>query len=140
MMNWIRSSRGALALSFAALLSLLARSYYDIRYILTEEYSQLSPQMDVLWFLGFTAIVGANVAALLAAGDDRRGGWIALLAFNLAIGLGCGIGSLLAFTSSVLELLIFTASLITGILAAVAVGLQLRKPRDVGKAVAIGRG
>jgi hypothetical protein len=127
--TWLNSRRGALTLSFFACLSLLARSYYDIRYILVDEFSQLAPQMDVLWFLAFTAIIGGNIAALLVATENRRGGWIALMIFNLIIGLGSGAASLVAYTSNTLELVIFTANLITGTLATYAVGWRLRELR-----------
>lgn len=126
MKTWFTSQNGAITLSSFALFSLLARSYYDTRFILVEEYSPLAPGMDTLWIFGFTAILGANIALLLAATRAGRGVWKALFAFNAAIGLGCGAASLLAFTSSTLELVLFTASLITGILAAVSVGFQLR--------------
>ena len=128
MKTWLTSRNGALVLSFIALLSLLARSYYDTRFILTNEYSPLMPGMDTIWIFGFTAFVGLNLAFLLAAAaNSSRGAWVGLFAFNLLTGLGSGVGSLLVFTSNSLELVIFTASLITGILAAVSVGLQLRK-------------
>jgi hypothetical protein len=126
MKTWLTSRNGALVLSFTALLSLLARSYYDVRFILTEEYSQLIPGMDTLWIFGFTAFVGLNIAFLLAAAaNGSRGAWIGLFAYNLLTGLGGGLGSLLVFTSNTLELVIFTASLVTGILAAVSVGSRL---------------
>jgi hypothetical protein len=128
MKTWLTSRNGALVLSLIALLSLLARSYYDIRFILTEEYSPLMPGMDTIWIFGFTAFVGLNLAFLLAAAaNGSRGAWMGLFAFNLLTGLGGGAGSLLAFTSNTLELVIFTASLVTGLLAAMSVGPQLMK-------------
>lgn len=126
MKTWFTSRNGALILSLIALLTLLARSYYDTRFILVEEYSSLAPGMDTWWIIGFTAIVGSNMAILLAATSDRRGAWIALMVYNLLTGLGWGAASLIAFTSNTLELVIFTTSLIAGILSAVAVGFQLR--------------
>jgi hypothetical protein len=128
MKTWLTSRNGALILSFAALLTLLARSYYDTRFILTEEFSPLMPGMDTIWIFAFTAIVGINMAFLLAAAvNGDRGAWIGLLVFNLLTGLGAGAGSLLAYTSNTLEFVIFTASLAIGILAAVAVVPQLSK-------------
>jgi hypothetical protein len=125
MNNWLTSRQGAITLSLLALLSLLARSYYDTRYILTEEFSPLAPWMDTSWIFFFTVIVGANMAVLLAATGDRRGAWIALFIFNLVTGLGLGAASLWAYTSNTLELVVFIASLITGLVAALAVGLRL---------------
>jgi hypothetical protein len=128
MKTWLTSRNRALVLSFIALLSLLARSYYDVRFILTEEYSPLMPGMDALWIFGFTVIIGLNIAFLLAAAaNGSRGAWIGLFAYNLLTGLGGGLGSLLVFTSNTLELIIFTTSLLTGILAAVSVGSRLLK-------------
>jgi hypothetical protein len=129
MTTWFSSRKGAITLSLIALISLLARSYYDIRYILVEEFSSLAPGMDVLWIVSFTVIVGGNMAVLLAATGNSRGAWIGLLVYNLVIGLGSGAASLVAFTSNNFELVIFTASLIAGVLAAIAVGLQLRRER-----------
>jgi hypothetical protein len=128
MKSWLTSRNGALVMSLIALLSLLARSYYDVRFILTEEFSPLMPGMDTLWIFGFTAFVGLNIAFLLAAtANGSRGAWIGLFAYNLLTGLGGGLGSLLVFTSNTLELVIFTASLVAGSLAVVSVGSRLLK-------------
>ena len=130
MKNWLASRNGAIVLSLIALLTLLARSYYDVRFILTEEYSSLAPWMDVLWIYGFTAFLGLNMLALLlAASGDGRGAWVTLLVFNLITGLGSGVASLLVFTSSTLEFVIFTSCLIAGLLAALAVGFRLQRGR-----------
>lgn len=126
MTSWLTSGKGVLTLSLIALLTLLARSYYDTRYILVNEYSSMAPSMDSLWILGFTVIVGGNVAVLLAATGNSRAALYGLLVYNLVIGLGFGAASLVAFTSNGLELVIFTASLIAGVLAAVLVGYRLR--------------
>lgn len=127
MKSWFASRNIALALSLLALLSLLARSYYDTRFILVEEFSPLMPGMDILWILGYTVIVGGYMTLLLASTSNRQGVWIALFTFNLVIGLGFGAASLLAYTNNLLEFVIFTTSLITGLLAALAVGLQFRQ-------------
>jgi hypothetical protein len=129
MNNWFTSRKGALTLSLIALLTLLARSYYDTRFILVEEFSPLAPGIDTWWIIAYTAIVGGNMAILLAASSNGRGAWIALLVYNLVTGLGSGAGSLVAYTSNTLELVIFTASLITGVPAALSVGFQLRRGR-----------
>lgn len=125
MKAWFTSKRGALALSLIALLTLLARSYYDTRFILTEEYSPMAPGMDALWILGFTAIAGGNVLALVAAAGNSRAGWITLLIYNLVTGLGFGAASLAAYTKEPLAVAIFSASLVAGVLAAAAAGYQI---------------
>lgn len=128
MTTWFSSRKGALTLSAIALLSLLARSYYDTRFILVEEYSPLIPGMDALWILGFTAIVGGNMLVLLAAtGNKIRRAWIELLVYNLVIGLGFGAAYLLAVKDDALGLIIITTNLVVGVLAALAVVLRLRK-------------
>lgn len=128
MTTWFSSRKGALTLSAIALLSLLARSYYDTRFILVEEFSPLIPGMDALWILGFTAIVGGNIVVILAAtGSNIRRAWIALLVYNLVIGLGFGAAYLLAVTDDALGLIIITTNLVVGVLAALAVVLRLRK-------------
>lgn len=126
MTTWFSSRKGAITLSVIALLSLLARSYYDTRYILVEEYSPLVPGMDTLWIIGFTVIVGSNVVVLLAAVGNSRRAWIALLIYNLLIGLGFGAAYLSAAMNNPLAFVIITSNLIAGILAAVAVVFQLR--------------
>lgn len=57
----------AIWLGFSSVLSMLLRSYYDIRYIHVEEFSGLMPGMDMFWFLGFMLVVGGHMAALVAA-------------------------------------------------------------------------
>jgi hypothetical protein len=133
MNNWFTSRQGALTLSLIALLTLLARSYYDMRFILTEEFSPLAPGtkppalgMDTWWIIGFTIIVGSNMAVLLAATGGGRGSWIALMVYNLITGLGSGAASLVVYTSNTLELVIFTVCLIAGVLAALSVGFHMR--------------
>jgi hypothetical protein len=123
---WISSRKGAITLSLIALLSLLARSYYDTRFILVEEFSSFIPGMDTLWIIIFTVIVGGNMIVLLAAAGNSRRAWIALLVYNLLIGLGFGAGYLSAAAKDPLTFIILTSNLIAGVLAALAVGLQLR--------------
>lgn len=123
---WFRSGKGAITLSLIALLSLLARSYYDTRYILVEEFSSLISGMDTLWIIIFTVIVGGNIVVLLAAAGNSRRAWFALLFYNLLIGLGFGAAYLSAATNDPLLFVIITANLVAGVLAAVAVAFRLR--------------
>jgi hypothetical protein len=128
MMNkWFRSRNGALILSLLAAVSLLARSYYDIRFILVEEFSALWSGMDALWIACFTLIIGLNMAFLVGAARDRRGSWIGLLVFNLVTGLGSGAASLVVYLSNTFELVVFSLCLVSGLLAASSVGLLLRQ-------------
>jgi hypothetical protein len=106
---------------------MLFRAFYDIRYILVEEFTGLMPGMDMYWFIGFMLIVGGHMASLLAAASwDSRAGWVGTVIFGLLNGLVFGAASLVAYTSNTLEVISFTASLITGLLAAVASWPQIR--------------
>jgi uncharacterized YccA/Bax inhibitor family protein len=105
----------------------LGRSYFDTRYILVEDFGSLGTGFVALWILGYTAIIGGWMWALLAATSDRPGAWITLLGFALLTGLGFGAASLLAFANFAAEFVLFGASLVAGALASVAVGLQLQR-------------
>jgi uncharacterized YccA/Bax inhibitor family protein len=132
MMAWFTSLKGVVALSFVALLSLLVRSYADTRFILVEDYGHFGMGFVVLWILGYTAIVGGWIWALVAAAGGSRRALIALLAYALVTGLGFGVASLVLFASVPAEVLIFSASLITGVLAATSVSFRLREASQSG--------
>jgi hypothetical protein len=71
--------RGSLVLSFLALLSVLVRSYYDTRSILVEDFGHLGRGFTLVWILGFTAIIGGWIWALMSAARGSRAALIALL-------------------------------------------------------------
>ena len=124
MKTWFTSPKGALTLSLIAMLSLLARSFFDTRFVLVGDYSRLAPGMDTLWIIVSTAIVGGNIVALLAAAGNRQGAWIALLVYNLFTA-AIGAAYLHEAINNTFPLVIYSANLVTGALAAVAVGVQL---------------
>lgn len=126
-MKWFRSSNGAVTLSFTSLLSLLVRSYVDTGFILLQDFGHLGMGFATLWVLGWSAIVGGWIWALVAAAArGSRGAWIALLVYALVTALLFGAWSIVSFLSEPAELAIFSASLVTGILAGVAAAFQLK--------------
>jgi hypothetical protein len=121
---------GSVTLSVIALLSLLVRSYADTRYILVEDYAQLGSGFVVIWILGFTALIGGWIWALLAAAKGSRQALIGLFAYALLTGLGAGAASLLLFASVPAEVVIFSACLVTGLASSVSIVFQLQRSRS----------
>lgn len=128
-MKWIRSSNGVVVSSFLALLSLLFRSYMDTAYILPGDYSGYGANFSILWFFGYTAILGGWIWALVAAGKDSRGGLITLLIYSIVVALVFGVLSLLIFVSYTVEILIYGSNLLFGSIAFVSVLFRLRTTR-----------
>jgi K+-transporting ATPase A subunit len=125
MMTWVRSSKGAVTLSFAALLSLLARSYADMGFEFPGWIDHFGMGVTPLWILGWTAIAGGWIWALLrAVARGGRGTWMILFVYALLTGLGSGLASLLAFANFA-AYSVFWLSLAAGALAAVAAAFQL---------------
>jgi hypothetical protein len=125
-MKLFRSSNGVGLLSFLALLSLLLRSYMDTAYILPGDYSGFGTNFSILWFFGYTAILGGWIWALVSAGKDSRGGLITLLVYSIVVALVFGVLSLLIFVSYPAEILVYGANFIFGSIAFVSVFLRLR--------------
>lgn len=137
MTSWFKSHGGVSTLSLIALITLLARSYYDTRYILVEEYSSMAPEMDTLWIIGFTLIVGGYAIVLFETAKRAVGPWmIALLIYNLLIGLGFGAAYLLKPPDDDLAVIIITANLVAGLLAAAAIGFRLYQKQPIGSKAA----
>ena len=128
-MKWFRSSNGAVLLSFFAMLSLLFRSYIDTAYILPGDYSGFGTNFSILWFLGYTAILGGWIWALIAAGKDSRGGLITLLVYSIIVALVFGAISLLVFVSYPVEILVYGANFLFGSIAFVSILFRLRATR-----------
>jgi len=128
-MKWFRSSDGVVLLSFLALLSLLFRSYTDTAYILPGDYSGFGTNFSILWFFGYTAILGGWIWALVVAGKDSRGGLITLLVYSIIVALGFGAISLLVFISYPVEILIYGLNLLFGSIAFVSILFRLRAAR-----------
>jgi hypothetical protein len=129
MKTWFRSSDGVVLFSFLAVLSLLFRSYFDTAYILPEDYSGFGSNFSILWFLGYTAIIGGWIWGLVAAGKDSRGGLITLLIYSTVVALSFGAVSLLAFVSYPVEILIFGSNFLFGSIAFASVVFRLKAIR-----------
>ena len=128
-MKWFRSSNGAVLLSFFAMLSLLFRSYIDTAYILPGDYSGFGTNFSILWFFGYTAILGGWIWALIAAGKDSRGGLITSLVYSIIVALVFGAISLLVFVSYPVEILVYGANFLFGSIAFVSILFRLRATR-----------
>lgn len=135
MKTWFISLNGAITLSMIALFSLLARSYADTRYILVEDFGSLGMGIVVLWIIGYTAIIGGWIWSLVAAAKGSRRALVILLVYALLTALWFGAGSLVQYASVPAEYIIFSLSLITGVLATLSVSLQLRETRHSSRLV-----
>ncbi len=130
MRSWFVSLDGVLVISGIALLSLLWRSLLDIRYVLTEDMPNAGKGTTATWTLFIVAIVGVWIWALLAVQTGARSGLMVLFALALITGLLGGLASLLAFrpimpSASPMGEIAIWSNLVTGVLAAVSVGLRL---------------
>jgi uncharacterized YccA/Bax inhibitor family protein len=128
-MKWFRSSNGVVLFSFLALLSLLFRSYMDTAYILPGDYSGFGINFSILWFIGYTAILGGWIWALVATGKDSRGGLITSLVYSIIVALVFGAISLLVFVNYPVEVLIYGSNFLFGSVAFVSILFRLRATR-----------
>ena len=124
----------AIALSVIALLSGLARLLLDARFV--PEFADFmgdQPGQVALVMLVFIAFFGGWVWTLLTAIRGSRGGLIGAVVFSLLLALGWGLSTVLVFcptpcaTIAPLSDIIIWANLISGLVAAGALGLQLVK-------------
>jgi hypothetical protein len=141
MRSWLMSLNAAIALSVIAFLTGLARLILDVRFV--SEFANFmgdQPGQVALVMLVFIAFFGGWVWALLVAVRGGRGGLIGALVCSLLLALGWGLATVLVLcptpcpTVSPLGDIIIWANLIFGLVAAVALGLQLRQTRGAPKA------
>jgi hypothetical protein len=139
MKTGLLSLNAAIALSVIAFLTGLARLMLDVRFV--SEFADMmgnQPGQVALVMLGFIAFFGGWVWALLAAARGSRSGLIGALVCSLLLALGDGLTTILFFcptpcpTVSPLGDIIIWANLISGLVATVALGLQLRQNRQRG--------
>lgn len=137
MKNWFSSLNGALTLSVIALLTELFRAFIDFQH----EYSNILTNTSAVLFgtLLYTALFGGWAWALLGTVRRNRASLVAALIIDLLFLLAIPIGTLAVYCPSpcttlwpMMELANWV-NLIFGILAAVALALQLRQYRVVGK-------
>lgn len=134
MKTWFMSLNGAIALSVIAFLTGLARLMLDVRFV--AEFANFmgnQPGQVALVMLVFIIFFGGWLWALLALVRGSRGGLIGALVCSLLLAFGDGLTTVLVFcptpcpTISPLGDIIIWANLISGLVAAVALGLQFRQ-------------
>lgn len=137
MRNWFTSHSGAITLSTIALLTFLGRGFMDWRY----EYPLQDPAgaWDIPGALMYMILAGGWIWGLLSAAQNSRRGLIALLIFALVLDVLLALATYFFFCPP------WTgcegwpnawywnwAQLITGLLAVIAAGLQLRRNQSTG--------
>ena len=131
MKSWFTSVNGAVTLSVIALLTELWRAFVDFQY----EYAQVIKSMGALLLatLLYSALFAGWAWALLRAMRGSRSALIAVLILNLLVLLAIPVGTLVAYCPSPcgelwpLMELAYWINLLFGLLATVALALQLRQ-------------
>ena len=140
MKTWFTSRNGAIVLLLIALIVFLGRTFIDFQFVYADFASDLG--MAALMTLINMALFGGWMWALLAAARGSRRGLIAALVLDLLLVFGLSVGTALLYCPSPCDTAwplaeIFNwASLIFGLLAAVAVGFQLRQSAGGAQAAA----
>lgn len=136
MKHWFTSLGGAVTLSVIALLTELWRAFVDFQH----EYSSFLNSTGALLFgaLLYTALFGGWAWALLRTARGNRGALIAALIINLLFLIAIPVGTLVAYCPSpcpslwpMMELANWI-NLFFGLLATVALALQLRQNKAAG--------
>lgn len=133
-MEWIGSRRGAILLSAVAFLAFLERAFLDWRFVFAEFVPEEDIGTTAAAMAFYVAVAGAWLWGLSSAGRGSRGGWVALLVLSLVFLIGGGIATLVSFCPSPCQTawpvgeLSNWVGLAVGLLAALALWLQLRRP------------
>ena len=131
MNTWFTSLKGALTLSAMALLTEAWRGFLDAMFVFPYDIGD-----EVLMNLAaivFTVLFGGWTWSLIAAGRGSRGGLIAAFILNALVLLGIPVSWLFFYCPAACRAdagifnLANTLNLIFGLLAAIALGLQLRQ-------------
>lgn len=131
MKTWFASLNGVITLSLVALLIFMGRTFIDFQYVYVEFFP--NPGEAALAILVNMALFGGWFWALLKASHGSRRGLMGALIFDLLFVLLLSVGTLFFYcpspcdTAWPLAEIINWASLIVGLLAAVAVWLRLRR-------------
>jgi len=130
--DWFRSRGGAVTLSWLALLAFLGRTMLDWRYVYPIEVPEGAVTMMSL--VVTVAFIAGWIWSILAAGRGARRGTVGALALVLFLGVGLGAATPVALCPSpcqtawpLMEIANW-AQLVLGVLAAIALGIQLRRP------------
>lgn len=132
MKKWFMSLNGAITLAVLALLTLLAYSFLFALFVASDEMGirEDEPVTVALFMLWTMAVFGGWVWALLASVRGSRSGMIVALIFSLLSAFLGGF-TLLVFCAGKgcaawpVGNIIVWAGLVTGLVATVALGLQL---------------
>ncbi|MDX1417205.1 MAG: hypothetical protein R3293_23565 [Candidatus Promineifilaceae bacterium] len=136
MINWFTSRKGAVTLSIITLLTHLWRSFLDAMFVFPtdigdETYMHLAA-------LIYTALLAGWTWAIISAASGSRRGLVATFIINGLIWLMIPVSTLFFYCpidclvdAGWIFVLVNTLNLIFGFLAAVSLGLQLRKTRQV---------
>jgi hypothetical protein len=137
MRNWLVSLNGAVTLSAIAFLTFIGRAFMDWRF----EYPIQDPEggFATLGVLVYMALAGAWLWGLLAAVRSSRRGLIVCLISTLVLSVGLALATLFIFCPPWTDCEGWPdarfwnwSNLITGLLAVVAIMLQLRQDKTAG--------
>ena len=136
MKNWFTSLNGAITLSIIALLSEVWRGFLDAMFVFPNDIGDES-FMHVAALI-YTGLFAAWAWSLISAARGRRRGLIAAFIINLLVWLMIPVSTLLFYCpvdcladAGWIFSLANTLNLLFGLLAAVALGLQLRRREEV---------
>ncbi|MCL4832073.1 MAG: hypothetical protein KJZ86_06515 [Caldilineaceae bacterium] len=137
MKSWLHSVNGAMTLSTLAFLTFLGRAFLDWRY----EYPYQDPagNWDTPGTLIYMALAGVWMWGLLAGERGSRRGWMVVLVWVLLLDVALALATYFILCPP------WTgcegwpnvwawnwANLLTGVAAAIALGMQLRQPESRG--------
>ncbi len=135
MKNWFTSLNGAIALSITALLSEVWRGFLDAMFVFPNDIGDES--FMHLAALIYTVLFAGWAWSLISAANGNRRGLIAAFIINLLVWLMIPVSTLFFYcpvdclaNAGWIFSLANTLNLLFGLLAAVALGLQLRRSRE----------
>jgi hypothetical protein len=96
-MESLRDWRFVLGISLIAFLAFLARAFIDWRFVYVESISADDSFGALVFLAAYVALAAAWVWALLAVSQRRRSGAIGVLVLSLALLVGFGLATPLAF-------------------------------------------
>ena len=137
MKKWLTSLNGAIALSVLALLTEMWRGFLDAMFVFPEVYGDES-LMNIAAVV-FTVLFAGWAWTLILAGRGSRGGLIVAFALNALVLFAVPVSWLLVYCPAACRAeagvfnLANTLNLVFGLLAAVALGIQIWRgsPREL---------
>ena len=135
MKKWFTSRNGAIALTALALITEMWRGFLDAMFVLPNDFGDEATLQ--LAAIIFTVLFVGWAWSLFAAWQGSRPGLIAAFVLNLLVLLAIPVGWLFFYCPAECQAdagifnIANTLNLVFGLLAAVALGLQLRKSRDL---------